>query len=195
MGSVKALCNRGVLLENGSIKELGNIDNIVNSYLKGETGISNFKNSKINIPEIELYEIGIKAKEKNYEDVITINDDIEFSLKYSQKISTFEIYPVIVLKDEVGNSIFSNGPWENYNNSQSGKFDVSVTFPKNFFNWGSIYIDLYFIENRKKAIIKETDIISFIIVNDKKEVGEWMGREPGPIHPKFIWTKNEVSHV
>jgi lipopolysaccharide transport system ATP-binding protein len=44
MASVKALCNRGVLLENGRIKELGNIDNIVNTYLNINNNINNNTN-------------------------------------------------------------------------------------------------------------------------------------------------------
>ena len=52
MGSIKALCNRGILLENGLIKSMGNIVSIVDQYVDNEL----YK------PQIEMY---YAAKEKD----------------------------------------------------------------------------------------------------------------------------------
>ncbi|MFN8256693.1 MAG: ABC transporter ATP-binding protein [Bacteroidales bacterium] len=199
MPSVKALCSKAVLMENGQIIEHGETDIIIRNYLVGGFDLKNFKKSEktpiVKSNEIELYEIGVKAKNKAYDDIITLEDEIEFNAKYFQKIAEKEIYLVIVLKDELGNPIFSNGSWQDFNNKELGNFEVKTIFPNNFFNWGSIFLDLYFIENRKNSIIIEKDILSFTISNDKKEIGEWMGREPGPIHPKLTWIKEKYNNV
>jgi lipopolysaccharide transport system ATP-binding protein len=196
MASVKALCNRGILLENGSIKELGNIDNIVNTYLKGDFSIANLKagNPLFSYPEIDIYEIGIKAQGKNYDNIITLNDRIVFIIKYTQKTIEKEIHITIHLKDDLGNVIFTNGSHSDlFQNNENGKFEVSVEFPDNFFNWGSFFIDLYIVENRRTAIYIERDILSFTIINEQKEIGTWMGKEAGAIHPKFDWVKINLN--
>jgi lipopolysaccharide transport system ATP-binding protein len=96
------------------------------------------------------------------------------------------------LKDEFGNVIFTSGTHSVKKfNRQTGKYNVAVTFPAHFFNWGNIYIDLYIVGNGKDPIYLEKDILAFSIVNNKKEIGEWMGREAGAIHPNFKWYKEK----
>jgi len=196
MASVKALCNSGVLLENGKIKNLGDINNIVDSYLKGDFSISNHKkgNPLLSFPDIDVYEVGVKANNKDFDDIINIEDEIVFFTKYKHKNPDKEIHITIHLKDELGNVVFTNGSFRNFDNKKTGMFEVNVTFPDNFFNWGTFNIDLFIIQNRRSAIHVERDILSFNIVNPKKALGEWMGKEAGAIHPKFEWNKLNLAN-
>ena len=62
MTSVKALCNRGVILQNGMLVDDGDVDTIVTHYLRGDNDVDNYK--KWDVPSIkgngfELLEIGI----------------------------------------------------------------------------------------------------------------------------------------
>ena len=41
MASVRSLCTRGILLENGCVKQQGDIETIVSSYLRGNSAIAN----------------------------------------------------------------------------------------------------------------------------------------------------------
>ena len=43
------------------------------------------------------------------------------------------------------------------------------------------------INDKKKSIFRENDIIHFTIVDGGRELGVYMGREPGNIRPKFDW--------
>jgi lipopolysaccharide transport system ATP-binding protein len=198
MASVKALCSRGIILKNGTVKEEGNIDVIVNSYIKGDSALNNFKksiNNKpiINVKDIEVFEIGIKAKNKDFKDVISLNDKILLTIKYRQMTSDKNIHFTIHLKDELGNVVFTSGSSNAGINNKAGDYEVFVEFPDNFFNWGAFYIDLYIVENRKKAIVIEKDIISFTIINKKRELGTYMGKELGAIHPIFEWKKKVLN--
>ena len=196
MASVKSLCTRGIILENGSVKIEGDTDVVISTYLKGDSGLINYKVGKysplISINEIEIFEIGVKAKDKKNEDIITLNDEILFFIKYKQKTSLKNIHITLHIKDELGNVVFTSGSSFVEANNKTGVFDVGVEFPDNFFNWGSFFIDLYIVENKKRAIYIEKDILSFTIINKQKELGTYMGKEPGAIHPKFNWYKKAL---
>jgi len=198
MASVKSLCSRGIVLENGTVKQLGDIDNIIATYLKGDFQLSNHKKrhdgiALITIEEIDVFEIGIKAINKRINDLIRLDDKILFFINYKQKIKSKNIHITIHVKDELGNVIFTNSS-ENIDisNTKIGFFNVSVEFPDNFFNWGSFYIDLFIVENSRRAIYIEKDILSFTIINRRQELGTYMNKELGPIHPSFTWKKLEI---
>ncbi len=188
MASVKALCSTGILMKNGMIQEKGLADDIVNMYLKGDNAVANLKKeADINIDneKIKVLELSVSAEEKSHNDVIRISDKVIFSVKYLLKQNT-DIHITIHLKDELGNVVFTTGCKPDNN---IGAHKATVTFPDNFLNWGNFFIDLYIIENRKHALFIEKDIISFTIAAPEYEIGAWMGKEPGAIHPRFEWTK------
>ena len=75
MASVKALCSRALILENGEVKKIGEVNDIVSMYLKGNTGLANYKKGTeksplISIDEISIYEISICAKGKSVQNTI-----------------------------------------------------------------------------------------------------------------------------
>ena len=64
---------------------------------------------------------------------------------------------------------------------------IKASIPANFVNWGSFYIDMFIVENKKQVILVENDILSFTLNNRELEAGQWMGKEPGGITPRFVW--------
>lgn len=194
MQAVSSLCNKGILLKNGTIDFHGDVSACVSNYLKGSSGLFNHKKAFdrpiLCTAEFELLEIGVRARHKKYEDKIQLEDEIEFSAIYNQKSNRSEINLTLHLKDEFGNKIFSTGSGSLMGHNRSmGTFKVMTTFPANFFNWGSFSIDLFVIENSQRAILIENDLLTFTIENKPYEIGMWMGKEPGPLMPKFAWEK------
>ena len=193
MAAVKSLCDTGIVLVNGQIYHNGSIDECVTRYLKGSNNLSNHKIWN-NIPEIknedfELYEIGIKAKNKNFEEIMRIDEPIEFISNFKKKNPKKRIDLTLHIKDDQGNKIFSTGSGsilQNYDNS-CGIFRISLSFPANFFNWGNFYCDLYVVEDFRRPAIVINDILAFTLSNKEIELGQWMGREPGSIMPDFPW--------
>ena len=60
---------------------------------------------------------------------------------------------------------------------------------KGFLNIGEYFIDLYIIYKSKDTLYNSNDIFSFKIVEGNRQIGSWMGREPGFIKPNFEWKK------
>jgi lipopolysaccharide transport system ATP-binding protein len=198
MAAVKSLCTKGIILANGTVKYQGEIENSVTIYLKGNNTIPNHKkwdhNVEIKHEDFELLEVGIRAQHKDFENIMRIDEPIEFIAKFKQKNAGKRIDLTLHLKDDQGNKVFStsSGSIKEYS-TEAGVYMTSVLFPPNFYNWGNFNIDLYIIENQKQPLRVLHDILSFTIGNKEIELGHWMGREPGAILPNFKWEQSKLN--
>jgi lipopolysaccharide transport system ATP-binding protein len=198
MAAVKSLCSRGIILENGLSVFQGDIETCVSKYLKGNNDLTNHKawnrTMEIMNEDFELIEIGVRGKGKDYCELIRIDEPVEFIAIINQKNPNKRIDITLHIKDDQGNKLFSTGSGliNNAFDLSKGYYQMKGTFPANFFNWGSFYIDLYIIENRRTALVFINDIISFTLSNKEQELGSWMGREPGGIMPTFDWEKEKL---
>lgn len=199
MAAVKSLCKHGILLENGMIKESGDVDTVVAHYLKGDSAIENHKvweTPTVKFDGFELLEIGVRKKGGEFDEMMRMDNEIELFVKY-RIIKNFEkIYPAYYLKNEQGQVLFVtsgvNICYPPYNHDE-GIYEQTCAFPANFFNWGSFYID-FLVSNGSQTFLKENDIISFSISNKVLALGEWMGRQPGDLYPKiFKYTERKTK--
>lgn len=197
MTAVKSLCKKGVLLENGMVKETGTVDDIVGHYLRGDNAIANHKNW--NIPTIkkegfELLEIGVRKKDSDYADVIRMDQAFELYVKYRLTQDYPQLHLTYHFKNEQGQRIFSTsgcGKYYPYEHD-SGVYEQTCDIPANFMNFGNYSIDFYVVKDRSKALLIEEDIISFTISNKANALGGWMGREPGDVRPSFEYQENRI---
>ena len=67
---------------------------------------------------------------------------------------------------------------------------LSCDFPAHFFQSGQYFLSLFVVEDQRQAIFVEKDILSFTIVDGAREIGVYMGKEPGYIRPNFTWRIN-----
>lgn len=79
MGSVRQLCNSGILLENGNIKNIGGINSCISSYLDGN--IKNLIFTTENNPELPICILEAELLNQNKE-LLDINDRIELRIKF-----------------------------------------------------------------------------------------------------------------
>lgn len=188
MAAVKSLCKKGVLLENGMVKETGMVDDIVGHYLKGDNAIENYKVWKepvVKKDEFELLEIGVKKKDGTFEDIIHMDDEIEIKLKYRIKHDLENFYTVFHIKNERGEKILTSTCREKIALKHSeGIYKQKCVVPSSYFNWGNFSLDFHAMKN-KKILLTEEDIISWSIVNNIIKEGYWMGRVEGDIIPNF----------
>lgn len=54
-----------------------------------------------------------------------------------------------------------------------------------FFNQSVFFVDIQ-ITNGKKMFFRDKDVISFTVIQEETQLGQWMG-EWGPLKPKFKW--------
>lgn len=202
MTSIKALCKRGVILENGFLVDDGDVDTIVTHYLRGDSAIDNYK--AWNTPVIsnqgfELMEIGVRRKEESFNELIRMDQDLEVVIRYRLTKPFNSFWITMHMKNEQGTKIFSfGGGGRCYDKKHdAGEYEQKCTIPANFLNWGNYAIDFMAFqqENNIECLANEQDLISFTLSNKSVRIGGHMGREPGDITPKFDFTESKLSSL
>ena len=200
MTSIKSLCQKGIILQNGQIIDSGDVDSVVTHYLRGDSEVDNYKTW--DIPEItregfELMEIGARRKGSGYNDVMRMDQDLEIVIRYrlSRPIDSFWI--TMHMKNEQGEKIFSfSGGERCYNkHHEAGEYEQTCIIPANFLNWGNYAIDFMAFQQigNIDCLANEQDLISFTIANRQIMIGGYMGREPGDVTPKFEFVEKKLA--
>ncbi len=197
MAAVKSLCSKGILLENGKIKTVGIIDEVISSYFKEISSIPNYRTQNdmhLERNGFRLSSIGIRKKEGSFSDVIKMDDEIELVCEYEVEKGFKELHLTYHFKNEQGEILFTTSGAERcyplYH--EKGKYRQTCLIPANLFNFGNFYIDFYVVENKKFAFIIEHDILSFTIVSKELSLGSWMNKEPGDFAPVFHYIEEKV---
>ena len=189
MASVKSLCNRGVILQNGQLILDSDVNNSVSHYLTDGTDTNNERVFKDQI-KTELFQLNIiKVINKNAgtsqiineNEQINIITDITINSNEPEKYSvTYHIY------NEQGDAMFSFGSSKSIN-LKKGNNMLITEIPEKFLQPGQYYLHFFLIENRKRAVCIERDILSFNVAHGERQIGVYMGKEPGYIRPSFKW--------
>ena len=200
MTSIKSLCKTGVLLENGTLREIGEIDPIVTHYLRGDSAIANYKSFAQPLKGksgFELLEIGVRPRGGQFSDLTRVSDDVEVVIRYRLTQPHDKFWITMHMKNEQGDRMFStSGGGRCYDRKHdAGEYEQICQLPKDFFNWGSYSLDLLALSQPSNIewLLVENDIVSFTLANRPIEIGGWMGKEPGDITPKFEYTEKKLN--
>ncbi|MDG5492253.1 ABC transporter ATP-binding protein [Psychroserpens sp. SPM9] len=190
MAAVKSLCTRAIVLSNGQLVYSGGTEESIQFYLqngneKGSDTLRYFSEELYN-EFFQLKKTSIRAVGKEIGEPIDRNDTIVFSTLISNSYPK-NLYLVYRFKDAQGDYIFvSSSAFSDFKLDFEGEKEVLMTIPSHFFNEGSIYVDVM-LSNGRKVLFKEEDALCLIIVQEERELGEWMGRTPGALKPQFKW--------
>lgn len=190
MASVKSLCTKTLVLNNGTICFEGGVDEGIDYYLKmnNESGSESLRffseNDFSSNLGFKIFSFGVKAKNKKFDEIITRDDDVVFEVELLNSSSDNGLR--LRFKDEQGNFIFVTGKGNCQESDSKQKYILEL--PKNFFNEGSFFVDIQ-VTNGKKVLFREEDAITFRVIQQRKEMGKWMGKTPGPLKPEFSWSR------
>jgi len=95
------------------------------------------------------------------------------------------------LNNQVGEALFSFTHTQSAKLSK-GKNRLVCHFTNQFFQSGNYSVSLFVIKDKHQAIFIEKELFSFTVVDRSREIGTYMGREPGYIRPKFTWDNENI---
>ena len=193
MAAVKSLCSTAIVLEKGSTVFNGDTSAAVNYYLQGKTENQHQKifDNEYNSKDFTLHEISINAQGKNKEEPLDEYQVIEFNTSITIKYSDPDrLYITYVIKGEDGTDLFTFSHIDAGLKLKKGLNNLQCIFPKGFLNVGNFYFTIYIIKDSKETVFTETDIFSIKEQAGEREIGGWMGKEPGFIKPIFEWKSN-----
>ncbi len=191
MAAVKSLCSKAILLENGNITAAGTADNIVAQYSVGDANLLNLK--KLNVGSKDnlffLKEVAVKARNKNFSDVINENDFIEIIIKYENHFNDeTALCLTVAIKGEEGEYILSASTEDDKCRVKRGIHYVKMNIPPFYFHHGrTFYIEVIVVSNSKEPIIRESDGVCFFVNPEQKLLGSWYGKSRAPIRGLFKW--------
>lgn len=196
MASVKALCNKGILLEFGKTKLISDTQTVVKHYLGGDNENLNYKKINFSKDGFELVDFAITNSGESINKPIVRDSSIEFVFNYNNFQNLSDLYFNIKIKDDEGRYIITT--FSNINKSIifNGRGKAKMEIPAGFFNEGQFFIDLIVMQKQHsgyKAYFFEQDLLCIQILPEKKELGSWMGRELGSILHTFEW-KDDTSY-
>jgi len=200
MQSIINLCNNSILLQNGSIKALGNTHEIVLQYQTNSQSIESEKTwPDTAAPGNDIVKLtAIKTFDKNYisKKSYDVIDEIGIMLEYVVLKPNFQLWTGLNIHDDMGNNLFDthNITSKLYNSIHStGRYQTIAWIPKNFLNEGSISISvaifnhqLHEIHLHIKDIIK-INIVDHLTTNTLTARGLSQGKFPGLIRPLIQW--------
>ena len=188
MAAVKSLCNSGIVLKNGSMSFQGTAESAVAQYLSGESDSLNHKKfgNDFDFETLKINEISINPKGLTSDEILDEYHELEFQTHINIKTQPERLHLTYVLKDSNGEALFTFSTSE-VTPLRKGNNHLVCSFPKGFLNIGNYYLDLYIIEDAKRSVFHEPDIMAFTIQEGPRPLGGWMGKEPGFIKPIFDW--------
>lgn len=187
MASVKKLCRTGVMLQNGSVKMIGQVKEVVETYIGGEEKSQNVffddlqtapGNEKLRIKSFEVVPLGsgktinvetglrIKLVFMNYQPNIML--DATFELHTVDDIVVFHTGKVLTLEKD----------------SKVGLYTVEFDIPPYTLNTGMYKMIVWFGENQRYVLWGNFEHV-FEIENTLTGQGYNLSTLPGVMKPKF----------
>lgn len=192
MAAVRSLCQNGIVIEKGEVVYKSSAARAVEYYLSGQKISLNhivFDKDQYENNWFRLLEISLNAIEKDNQLPLDEFDEITLNTKIEIKKDFENLHLTYVLKNSEGIDLFTT--------TNSGKINLvhglnnlKCLFPKGFLNIGFYTLDMYVIKNKKETIFKQESIMNFSIIQGKRALGSWSGKEPGFIKPNLIWTNH-----
>lgn len=199
MAAVKSLCTRGIVMENGSIKYEGRIDDAIEKYLEDENTTAHHIWDEYDKPKGDFIEL-TEVKVLNKYDVITINhsilDDVKIEFTY-QIFREGELFTHGFNLYNVENvHILSSHDKKSSTLKQAlpiGIYKTAIIIPGNLLAEGSYSCSFAIMRYSPFHIeFHEMNTVGFNIIDEfggQTVRGNYSGHYPGLIRPELEWKK------
>ncbi|HLA56735.1 MAG TPA: ABC transporter ATP-binding protein, partial [Flavobacterium sp.] len=109
MAAVKSLCSKAMVLENGLIKKIDNVENAVSYYLSGDAESQNRKifTSQYDKNEFAIHEISLNPIGKTSDDALDEYHKIEINTLFTLKDADKHLHLTFVLNNDFGEPLFT----------------------------------------------------------------------------------------
>ncbi len=191
--SIKSLCDKGILLENGKVKYLGEINQTIDSYQN--TFPSNqeaiFKEISDIDKSVGFSFLKIEIVSTGLEGSFPIDEFIEIKIQAYQNIKIDSLNINIFFNSPDGTNIFVTVTDLLYLN-EAGIMEFSCHIPPNILNDNLYVLDIMAVRGGVTVIEHIKDAICIQGVESLR-TGVWRDKFPGQIKPKFKWLTKKLN--
>src|SRR5690606_23290973 len=186
MASVKSLCTRAILLENGTVTYEGKVIDVIKYYQDNlvEDNMSFKEWFGDNRPGNEFLKINNVKVEPIKGEIIDVESGVNLTYEFEHFKENTLLSSTVELSTIEEVVVFHSGCQITPNkDSKHGTYQVKLEIPANLLNCGKYKLRLIFGENSKYLLYQITDILFFEIENSTNKLNSL--KLPGIIKPKL----------
>jgi len=196
--AVQSLCKRAVLLEDGELKAEGPASAIVTRYLRAahfDTPVLEWRspeeapgNDVVRVKRVRIF------PGDNREDrLITMSTPIHVETQFWVLKSDEQAHITYALVNDQG--IIALTTWSQSEKRRLGIHQASFTLPGNLLNSGSYSLRFLIVQNESRITYDHEALATFSVVDASDRGGRYLGREPGVVQPKLLWTVSPIDEA
>jgi homopolymeric O-antigen transport system ATP-binding protein len=184
MTAIQSLCNKGLFMNKGQVLLNGPIDDCIKEYLENglqlssryEPGtLSKAKTNDIDIFFAEIY----KNEPGSPADILMLDDSVLFHIRFRLK-KRCVLNLSLVLWTQKGECVFN--VCTDASLHEEGVLESTLVIPANFLNDDIYIIELYFVEDTSKVLLRIEDMIVFEMHEPTRNTN-WYDKWIGVIRP------------
>lgn len=197
MQAVTNLCKKGIWLQDGKIREIGEANQVVNSYITNvqQHRLHQHWHTPAEAPGndiVRLASVELIPQLQHPDDPIDVRTPFTLKFQLWNMLDELQLGVSILLYSYSGECVFDMP--SPAINCQKGLIEGECSIPGNFLNDGSYYFTLYVVKETSVFIYEFEECISFD-VEDYRENIHWYGKWGGAVRPKFPYRLQQVQHA
>jgi len=197
MGAINTLCEKAMLLHNGSIVAGGNTSEVVARYLEGDDRL--YTPIRSVFRDYGEFKLIAATAIQNDSPTTVINSRQPFAIEIQYEIVKVvpEARLSVFFRNQKGEAVFSTCDFDEATeealNRQTGRFISRVTIPPRLLKTGSIFGTVVFDVRFQRVVFAEPDLLRLEVFDpDCKPYSETHDR-PGIVAPILSWEMTRVE--
>jgi lipopolysaccharide transport system ATP-binding protein len=188
MTAMRRLTSRAIWLEGGQIAETGPVANVIDHYLQKntESNLESVWEDERTAPgdhRVRLHSVRV-IPQGSTDGLITVHTPLRIEFTYWNYVPDAVLNVSMILNDMEELCVLSGG--SGHGPRPAGLIRSTVWLPGDFLNVGSYYINVMIVKDGSFGILLQNNAVAFEVV-EGEVVGNWYGRPPGAVRPKFRW--------
>ncbi len=205
MASVSRLCERGILLDEGTVIQDGPMHKVVSTYLSSGTGTSAAKEwpdpAKAPGENVaRLRAVRIIDSDSNVSEIIDIRNKVGIQMEFDVIETGYTMLPLFYINNEDGVTAFKTMDQDLEWRSKPrplGRFVSTAWIPGNYLAEGSILITcaLTTVNPNIPQFIERQTVAAQIVdpMEGDSARGDWAGEMEGVVRPKLNWETQYIA--
>jgi len=206
MGTVSALCTKGIYLKKGGVDFIGTAEEAIGRYVndinqdQGEqTWLDDSEAPGSAI--LRFRAVRIISEERTTSDV-PIDKEVHVEIDFSNHVAGTRVCPSVHLLDAMGVVVLTSAnypgaslqadPWFD-RPCPVGKYRVRCTLPANFLNEGKYHISVFLHTNRTHVEARIDDALAFTVHETGEMRKEYTGPWAGVVRTRLGWQTTPLS--
>jgi len=199
MTAIQTLCQSGIWLDAGQLKEQGYVSEIVTTYLRSSLAEEDINEriwtDIVNAPgneTVRLHRISLQPEDGKPGDLITMQTPLRIEVEYWNLLPAVHLHATLHIYNDRGVLAFTTGAafssdYDLYTQPPVGLFRSICHIPGKLLNSGFHRINLMLARSNTMGSFYLEEAIGFNVIDTIQRKIAWFNREPGVICPELPW--------